>query len=66
MAAVTTPTATSTAPAMSENDRRAHDLASYVRAPRVAAVGVISRTARWTVSTVRTAEGVTGTVTAVR
>lgn len=43
-------------------DRAAHAAASYVR--RVAAVGVIGRARGRTVTTVRTAEGVTGTVTA--
>ena len=53
------------------DDRSAADqacaaAASYVRpARRVAAVGVIGRARGRTVTTVRTAEGVTGTVTAV-
>ncbi len=52
---------------MSETEVRAHEKSSYVRpaARRVAAVGVIGRARGRTVSTVRTAEGVTGTVTAV-
>lgn len=52
---------------MSETDVRAHEESSYVRpaARRVAAVGVIGRAHGRTVTTVRTADGITGTVTAV-
>ena len=55
-----------TAPTLSPADRAAHEAASYVRpaARRVTAVGVIGRTSGRTVTTVRTADGVTGTVTA--
>ena len=51
---------------MSETDVRTHEAASYVRpsARRVTAVGVIGRARGRTVTTVRTADGVTGTVTA--
>lgn len=51
-------------PEQSESDRLAHEKASHVRPPRVAAVGVISRGPR-TITTVRTPDGITGTVTAV-
>lgn len=47
----------------SDSDRLAHEKASHVR--RVAAVGVISRGPR-TIITVRTPDGITGTVTAAR
>ena len=45
-------------------DRATFAAASHVRAPRVAAVGVIFRGPR-TITTVRTPDGITGTVTAV-